>query len=168
MDIRVEQAGDAAAIAALIRAAFTNGDHDGGAEEAIVAALRADDALALSLVAAVEGGIAGHIAFSAVTIDGHDRGWLGLAPLAVRPDLQRRGIGTALVETGLALLAQGGAGGCVVLGDPDFYGRFGFRADSRLALPGVPAWAFQSLAWGGDMPSGVVAYHPALGAAEPH
>ncbi len=80
--------------------------------------------------------VVGHIAFSPVTIDGRDLGWYGLGPLAVHPDRQRLGIGALLVRTGLDLLRDQAAQGCVLLGDPLYYARFGFRQDPGLEFPG--------------------------------
>ena len=120
-------------------------------------------ALTLSLVAEEDGQIIGHAAFSPVTIDGRPCGWYGLGPVAVRPNRQRRGIGDAVISEGLGELVAYGAAGCVVLGEPAYYGRFGFNADSRLRFPGPPAEYFQALAFGGPVPSGTVAYHPAFG-----
>src|SRR5690606_20299677 len=115
-------------VGALTAAAFAGVPYASGTEPAIIAALRAAGALRLSLVAAEGQELLGHVAFSPVIIGGRDRGWLGLGPLSVRPDRQRRGIGSALVRTGLERLRRDGAGGCVLLGDPAYYRRFGFRA----------------------------------------
>lgn len=164
LDIRVERPGDAAAIRALTRAAFARDGQAGLAEAAIVDGLRAAGALSLSLVAADAEGIVGHVAFSPVTIAGAARDWFGLGPLCVRPDRQRGGIGSALARAGLAHLAARGAAGCVLLGDPVYYGRLGFRADARLVLPGFPAACFLCLPLaGGGVPRGEVAYHAAFG-----
>lgn len=103
------------------------------------------------------------MAFSPVTIDGQDRGWFGLGPVAVELKQQGIGIGSKLIRTGLARLRAAGANGCVVLGEPDYYRRFGFRADGRLIYPGPLPQYFQALAFGADVPSGIVAYHPAFG-----
>lgn len=161
--IRPEGPGDEAAIRDLTRAAFAAAPHASGAEPAIVDALRAAGALALSLVAEEAGGICGHVAFSPVAIDGRDMGWLGLGPISVRPDLQRQGIGSALVRGGLARLAGGGAAGCVVLGEPAFYAHFGFAADPRLTYAGAPAAYFMARPLCGPVPRGAVAFHPAFG-----
>lgn len=56
------------------------------------------------------------------------------------------------------------AAGCVVLGEPSYYGRFGFRVSAKLVLPGVPPEYFQALHWTGAMPAGEVNYHPAFNA----
>jgi len=167
MPIRAEQPGDIDAIRALTSEAFATAPHCSGTEAAIVDGLRAAGALTLSLVAVAGDGteeaLLGHVAFSPVTIDGTDRGWFGLGPASVRPDRQRGGIGSALIRDGLRRLREGGAGGCVLLGDPAYYGRFGFAADPALVLEGVPPDYFMRLAFGGEVPVGTVRYHAAFG-----
>lgn len=162
--IRPETPADADAIAALTTAAFATARHASGAEAAIVAALRGAGALTLSLVADQAGHLLGHAAFSPVTIDGRPGTWFGLGPVSVAPDRQRQGIGTALIREGLARLRQSGAAGCVVLGDPAYYGRFGFRGDTLLRYGQVPPHLFQCLAFTGTTPAGEVAYHTAFDA----
>ena len=127
-------------------------------------ALRSAGALTVSLVAEQEGELFGHVAFSPVTIGQEDRGWFGLGPVAVQPGHQNRGIGSKLIEAGLAQLRSSGASGCVVLGEPEYYARFGFRADPRLTFPGPPPEYFQALRWSDHSAQGEVAYHPELGA----
>ncbi|TCM18974.1 putative acetyltransferase [Novosphingobium sp. PhB165] len=163
--LRSEQDGDAAAIGALVTAAFLGAEHSSGTEAAIVDALRASGMLSVSLVAEEDGLIVGHVAFSPVTMDGTDLGWFGLGPVAVSPDHQRRGIGARLIEAGLARLRDAGAQGCVVLGDPAYYARFGFEIDPALVYPGVPAEYFQRLVLAGAAPTGKVAYHPSFAAS---
>jgi putative acetyltransferase len=163
MEIRLERRGEDTDLAAVIDQAFASAEHSDGTEAQIVDRLRAAGALTLSLVAEDQGAIIGHVAFSPVTVDGKSAGWFGLGPVAVRPDRQRQGVGEALIGEGLAQLVATGAAGCVVLGEPSFYSRFGFVADPRLRYPGPPAEYFQTLAFGGVMPTGAVAYHPAFG-----
>lgn len=163
--LRLEGPADPPRIRSLTQAAFAGAPHSSGTEAAIVDALRATGALSLSLVAELEGAVVGHVAFSPVRIEGVDLGWLGLGPVSVAPSAQRRGIGTALVEAGLARIRADGAAGCVVLGDPAFYRRFGFTADPALRYGDVPPAYFQSQRFRGPAPRGAVAYHPAFGAA---
>lgn len=89
--------------------------------------------------------------------------WFGLGPVAVLPDCQGKGIGAALVEHGLSALRKRRAAGCVVLGEPAYYGRFGFRAQEGLYYPGPPPDYFMALVFHGALPLGVVAYDPAFG-----
>lgn len=162
MEIRPERPGDEAAIAEAIEAAFLLAEHRDGTEAQIVERLREAGALILSQVAVEQGSIVGHVAFSPVTIDGEDRQWFGLGPVAVHPDRQGMGIGSALIRCGLDRLRELGAAGCVLVGEPEFYCRFGFVADDRLVYPGLPAEFFQALSFSGALPTGTVAYHPAF------
>ncbi|PTD21134.1 GNAT family N-acetyltransferase [Sphingomonas fennica] len=166
MIIRKEQPQDHAAIARITADAFAGVDHSDGTEPAIISALRDAGALALSLVAVDDDGrIAGHAAFSPVTIDGREGGWFGLGPVAVRPDRQRAGIGGALIRAGLEELRRQGAGGCVVLGEPAYYRRFGFERDEALYYDGAPAAYFMRIAFADPAPEGRVEYHPGFGAS---
>ncbi len=161
--IRDEAPGDEAAIAALTEAAFRATPRGDGGESALVARLRAAGDLALSLVAQnVDRAIIGHAAFSRVTISDGTPDWYGLGPLSVIPLRQSAGIGSELIRAGLARLRRAGAQGCVVLGDPAYYGRFGFRHDPRLVYPGPPPAYFQALVLAGEPPAGVVRYAPAF------
>lgn len=159
MTIRPETLADAAAIRALTEAAFDGVAHSSRTEGAIVDALREGGALSLSLVAEQDDRIVGHVAFSPVLIDGEERGWFGLGPVSVSPGRQRRGVGTALIDEGLTRLKRGGAGGCVVLGDPAFYRRFGFTSDHALRFGDVPPRYFQSMLLSGQPAAGEVTYH---------
>jgi putative acetyltransferase len=133
--IRPECPEDEAAIAALLRAAFP-----GAAEADLVRRLRADGDLALSLVAAEDSKIIGQIAFVPIALD-PDPGYRiwGLAPLSVLPHRQGQGIGSALTEAGLEAAEEAGIGLVLVLGDQNYYGRFGF--DTMLAEGIAVAWA---------------------------
>jgi len=162
MQIRSECLGDGEAISKVITAAFLEAEHSGGNEAEIVDRLREEESLAVSLVATEDDVIVGHVAFSPVMIDGRTEGWFGLGPVSVVPDRQRHGIGSALIGAGLARLREQGANGCVVLGDPAYYCRFGFAADPNLILPGVPAEYFQRLLFNGQPCSGVVNYNSAF------
>ncbi|MFD1794704.1 N-acetyltransferase [Paracoccus aurantiacus] len=162
MNLRPETAADISAISVLTTAAFLTAEHSDGTEAAIVDNLRAADALLLSLVAVEGESIVGHIAFSPVTIAGEDRGWVGLGPVSVAPDRQGKGVGSALIREGLARMHDDGRKGCVVLGDPAYYVRFGFAANTSLWLQDVPPEYFMALSFGGPAPQGEVAYHPAF------
>jgi len=163
MAIRPERPGDEQAIHAVTEAAFRTQPHSDGSEPALIDRLRVEGELALSLVAELDGRIAGHIAFSRVTIEDGTPDWYGLGPVSVLPELQRRQIGAQLIERGVGDLRQHGARGVVLLGDPAYYSRFGFRHDPALIYPGPPAEYFQRLVIAGDPPTGVVSYAPAFG-----
>ena len=145
MLIRPEQPTDHAAIGALTAAAFAAVEHSDQTEPEIIARLRAAGALTMSLVAIDGGEVVGHIAFSPVTIDGVDLGWFGLGPMSVKPGRQSQGIGSALVRQGLDRLRDRSAAGCVVLGDPAYYARFGFERDATLRYEGAPPDYFMRL-----------------------
>jgi len=163
MWIREETSADHEAIARVIEAAFAAAPHAGGNEARIVDALRADHALCVSKVADIDGRIAGHVALSPVSLDDGSTGWFGLGPVSVDPGDQGRGVGSALVRAALAGLPALGARGCVVLGDPAWYARFGFRAVPSLRFEGAPAEYFQALLVGdGDVPHAQVHYPPAF------
>ena len=162
--IREEQPSDVDAIFRLVRAAFEHhpfGDHS---EHFIVNALRAAGAMTLSLVAEVKGEVIGHVAFSPVTISDGSADWYGLGPLAVSPDFQGQGVGNLLVREGLARLTLLEAEGCVLLGDPGYYGRFGFRNTPGLVLEGVPPHYFLALRFGERPARGTVLYQEAFSA----
>ena len=89
-------------------------------------------------------------------------GWVGLGPISVAPLVQSRGVGSALMNDALSRLRERGFAGCVLVGDPAYYRRFGFRSEPSLVLPGVPPEYFQALVFDGDVPSGEVAYHRAF------
>ena len=162
MQIRPELSTDEKAISTVISAAFLKAEHSAGNETQIVDALRKAGSLTVSLVATENGEVVGHVAFSPVTIDGLSVGWYGLGPVAVVPGCQRMGTGSALIEAGLNELRARGADGCVVLGDPAYYSRFGFEADPKIRLAGVPPNYFQRLILGGPRRTGLVEYHPAF------
>lgn len=163
--VRDERLGDEAAIAELIDAAFSHAPHASGTESAIVDRLRTAGDLAISLVAeGRDGRLLGHVGFSPVGIGETDRGWYGLGPVSVAPPHQRMGIGAALIRRGLDRLRSAGADGCVVLGEPQYYARFGFRHDPGVEFRGPPPEYFQVLALVGSvLPRGVVTYAAAFG-----
>jgi putative acetyltransferase len=161
-EIRPEQPTDIDAIRELVGQAFAGQPHSVGTEPLIVDALREDGALELSLVAEVDGLVVAHIAFSAGRIDGSPSGWFVVGPVAVRPEYQGRGIGRALIEASLGLMRSRKARGCVLVGDPEFYRRFGFRRCSQVTWPGVPDEYVLCLPFGDEEPAGEIGYHPAF------
>lgn len=164
MLIRPERPEDVAAIGAVTTAAFLGRPYSSQTEALIVAALRAAGALSLSLVAEVDGQVAGHIAFSPVDIEVSSGDWYGLGPVSVNPDQQGTGLGQALIREGLKQLEARGAAGCVLLGSPKYYERFGFVADETLTYGGESSPYLQRLVFKGRPPRGAVTYHTAFGA----
>jgi putative acetyltransferase len=163
MIIRPETANDYEAITQVTLAAFTGKFSDNPTEHMIVKGLREAGALSLSLAAEMDGRIVGHVAFSKVTINGEDKDWYGLGPISVQPDLQKQGIGSRLIQDGLARIREMGARGCVLEGDPNYYHRFGFKSYSHLIYEDAPApQYFMALPFYDEVPSGKVEYHPAF------
>lgn len=160
--IRPETAGDVAAIRDVNIAAFLHHPFSVQTEHLIVEALRAAGALEISLVAEVVGRVVGHIAFSRASVGGAPSGWYLLGPVAVLPEYQGRGVGRALVEAGLHELRARGASGCVLVGDPAFYQRLGFRHYQGLTCAGVPDENVLGLRFASDVPTGEVVHHPAF------
>jgi putative acetyltransferase len=121
--IRPARAGDHATIDEVLRAAFGRGD-----EADLVTRLRADDDVLFELVAVEDGHVVGHILMSRLWVDSAVL-YAALAPLSVRPDRQRTGLGAALISASLDFARDVGCHGVLVLGDPAYYGRFGFSAE---------------------------------------
>lgn len=162
MQIRPEQNNDHDSIREIIRAAFATHAHSLHNEERIVDALRTAGALTLSLVAVDRQEVIGYVACSRVTIDDRPSNWHGLGPIAVRPDKQNAHVGSALMRASIEHLKDSGADGIVLLGDPAYYQRFGFKACGELSLPGVPPSHFMCLPLRGEAPAGTVGYHSAF------
>ena len=146
LTIRPETRADCAQISVVTEAAFADVDHSDGSEVKIIERLRADGDLALSLVAEDGERIVGHV-----------------GPISVLPACQRGGVGQRLMQRAIADLRETRARGIVLLGDPAYYARFGFRHDPRLVYPGPPPEYFQRLVLEGEPPAGTVTYPPAFG-----
>lgn len=169
MHIRPFEAEDEAAVRSILETAFK-----GDVEARIVEALREDDADALELVAENHGQLIAEIMFSpvtAITAAGEEIYGVGLGPVAVLPQFERQGVASLLIENGLGFMRQLGAPYCMLLGDPAFYGRFGFEPGRarKWAWEKDPDFqfgdAFQVLALGETgLPAGpaTTAYHPAF------
>jgi putative acetyltransferase len=160
--IRNETAADVGAITEVTVAAFRTLEISQHTEQFIIAALRAAKALTVSLVAEADGRVIWHIAFSPVTISDGTRNWYGLGPVSVLPEYQRRGIGSALIREGLSRLKALGAGGCCLVGHPEYYRRFGFENAPGLVCEGVPREVFFALSFDGHVPQGMVEFHEAF------
>ena len=162
--VRPERPTDAAAISALTTAAFRGLEFSGGNEAEIVERLRADGDLTVSLVAEnLDLAIIGHAAFSPIAIPDGTPDWYALGPVSVIPLRQKVGIGSSLTQAGLERLRELGAAGCVVLGDPAYYGRFGFAHDPALTCPGPHPEFLQRVVLKGLAPAGEVRFAPAFG-----
>jgi putative acetyltransferase len=165
--VRDERTTDVADISAVTIAAFETLEISNHTEQFIIEALRRANALAVSMVAEIDGAVVGHIAFSPVTMSDGSAGWYGLGPVSAHPDFQRKGIGKALIRAGLLRLEQLGAKGCCLVGHPEYYGQFGFENPESLACAGVPREVFFALAFEGRIPEGVVTFHEAFMATGP-
>ena len=166
--IRTEEAGDYEAVGEVVEKAFESAEHSDGTERELVAALRKSSAFIpeLSLVAEVDGKIAGHILFTKITVGGAPA--LALAPLAVLPELQRRGIGSALIEEGHKRAAQLGFGWSIVLGSEKYYPKFGYKMAEEFSInvpEGFPSINFMAKKLSPDAApvSGDVKYAPEFG-----
>ncbi|MBN1817035.1 MAG: N-acetyltransferase [Sedimentisphaerales bacterium] len=164
MIIRDEMESDFEAIFKITKAAFATLAISNHTEQYIINALRAAGALTISLVAEMDGNVVGHIAFSPVTISDGSPDWYGLGPISVLPEYQKQGIGKALVQEGLSRLKALGARGCVLVGDPHYYERFGFRSGPELTREGVPQEYVLALSLGENKARGVVTFHQAFSA----
>lgn len=164
--IRDEREEDAAAVYTVNALAFGRPD-----EARLVQRLHAEGAVALSLVAEASSGVAGHILFSLLaidTLDGRELPALALGPMAVQPQQQGCGMGSALIRAGLARGAAAGYTAVIVLGHPGYYPRFGFQPAQRWGISnnfGIEGAAFMAL----ELQPGALAgaagrarYHPAF------
>lgn len=153
MKIRTTTQDDADAVRKVYELAFPESERDLVSRLAGELLSAAASSPILSLVAEVDGHVVGHIAFSPVTSrDTREPIGYLLAPLAVCPDHQRRGIGSRLVAEGVKQVAAMGAGVLLVYGDPKYYGRFGFTVDQgKRYTPPYPlqyAYGWQAMSLG--------------------
>lgn len=162
MIIRSEKPSDIEAIAEITKAAFEEHPFSQQTEHFIIQDLRDDGALTISLVSEVDGRVVGHIAFSSVTISDGTTNWHGLGPVSVRPEYQGRRIGTALVNSGLALLKSMSSKGSVLVGLPAYFSRFGFWNYPQLIHEGIPQEVFVAKSLVGRVPCGTVEFHKAF------
>lgn len=158
--IRAGTERDHAAIYDLTKRAFAPMPYADGDEQDLIDKLRAAGALAISLVAEHDRVVVGHVAFSpAVAADGSP-GWFALGPVSVEPGLQKMGVGKKLIEAGIQMLRVRDAAGCVLVGNPKYYSRFGFKLFPKLAPEGQPAEFFMVLPLRIAEPRAVVGFHP--------
>ena len=159
MILRKETVADIEAITEVTTAAFRNHPISNHTEQLIIKALRDANALTISLVAEIDGRIVGHIAFSPVIISDGTKDWYGLGPVSVLPDYQKQGIGKSLVNQGLSLLKEMGGKGCALVGDPNYYKRYGFKNYPEFIHESVPQKVFLSLPFNEKVPQGTITFH---------
>jgi putative acetyltransferase len=163
MRIRPETPADIPAIRDVNIAAFLKHPFSHQTEHLIVEELRRAGALSVSLVAEDDAGrLLGHIAFSPCKIGGKECRYYMLGPIAVWPDMQRRGVGKALVARGMIELTKLGARGCVLVGDPAYYPKVGFVNDDAITMEGLPHEVIFVRAISGPVPHGEIQDHPAF------
>jgi putative acetyltransferase len=162
--IRNEIESDIEAIGEITKTAFANLPISNHTEQFIINALRDANALTISLVAEADNKVVGHIAFSPVTISDGSSDWYGLGPISVSPEFQKQDVGRALVHEGLSLVKSLGARGCVLVGDRDYYERFGFRNCPDLVIDGVPQEHLLALPFEESKASGTVVFHDGFAA----
>jgi putative acetyltransferase len=162
ISLRSEQPADVQDIHAVHRLSFPS-----AGEACLVGALRAARRLTASIVAEEAGRVVGHVAFSPVTANGQTGG-AGLGPIAVLPEWRRRGVGGRLVREGLRCCSLAGTAFVVVLGNPAYYGRFGFRPAREWQLEdeygGGDAFQALELARGSIVAGARVQYAPEFAA----
>jgi putative acetyltransferase len=161
--IRAERETDHSAIDEVLRLAFEGMPYAEGDEAELVRTLRCEGALFLSLLAELDGEVVGHIAFSPARTGATSADWFALGPLAVLPQYQHSGLGSKLVKAGLDTLSGYGAAGCILVGHPQYYTRFGFIAAPELAPPGQPAEFFFIKLLCGELPGQPIDFHEAFG-----
>lgn len=163
MIIRSEEENDIPFISNLLKQAFFNQPYSNNDEYLLVEKLRKEQALTLSYVAIIDHEIVGYIAFSPITIDGEKSNLLGLAPIAILPEYQRKGIGSTLINITLTQIKKQGFDGCVLVGFPDFYQKLGFISAYPLVYLGADKQYFMKLLFKNDIVlSGEVEFHPAF------
>ena len=159
MIIRNETISDIEAISKVTIATFQNLAISNHTEQFIINALRDANALTISLVAEVDGKVVGHIALSPIAISDGSLNWYGLGPISVLPKYQKQGIGKSLILKGLSLLKDMGGQGCALVGDPNYYKRFGFKNIPDLIHEGIPQEVFLVLPFDEKIPQGTVVFH---------
>lgn len=160
--IRDEAPDDIVAIHELTRRAFAPMPYADGDEQDVIDRLRATGGLALSLVAEQGGAVVGQVTFSPAAAPGGVDGWFTLGPVSVEPAIQKQEIGARLIRAGLDRLRSQGAAGCILLGNPAYYSRFGFCVAAQYAPAEDHSEFFQMLSFAGPVPDGRFGYHAAF------
>ena len=160
--VRNERPGDVDIIRDLTELAFRDRDYSCKREHLLIDDLRAANALTVSLVAEAESTVIGHLALSPVSLSGASGPWFGLGPISVLPEWQQKGVGTAMMNEALARLTQQQAAGCILVGDPRFYKRFGFVHDPSIVAEGEPPEYTMILRLSVNPDHGIARFHDAF------
>lgn len=158
--IRPERADDDAAIYDVTKRAFAPMPFSDGDEQELIGRFREAGVLALSLVAEMDDRVVGQITLTPACAADCSPGWFALGPIAVAPEYQSMKIGSKLMEAAIAWLRGHDAAGCVLVGNPAYYSRFGFKSYPDLAPEGEPAEYYQILPLRVQEPNVVVGFHP--------
>ncbi|SIN84176.1 putative acetyltransferase [Parasphingorhabdus marina DSM 22363] len=158
--IRGEKPADEAVIHDITARAFAPMPYSDGDEQQLIDRFRNAGALELSLVAEQDGAVVGQVTFTRAFAADGSTGWYALGPVAVEPELQSQRIGQQLIEAGLAELRNREAAGCILVGNPEYYQRFGFQGFPELCPDRQPADYFQILPLGVAEPDVVIEFHP--------
>jgi len=165
--IRDQTVADFATVHELVIAAFKTLPIACGREQFLMDELWRSGAATVALVAEEDSIVIGQAAFSKVLVGGADVSWHGCGPVSVLPPRHKQGIGSAMMREGLNCLRALGSKGCVVVGHPAYYPRFGFTCTDAMTLPGVPPDVFMAIRFDGDIPKGEVSFDKAFEAAAP-
>lgn len=168
MKIQIETKEDFEVVYEVVQTAFKNAEHSDGNEADLVVALRNSLAFVpeLSLVAKIQDKVVGHLLLTEISID--ENTGLALAPLAVLPDFQKQGVGSALIKEAHEAAEKLGYPAIVVLGDPNYYSKFGYEEASQWQIQApfdIPSEYFRVcfLKQQGKKPVGLVTYAPEFG-----
>jgi putative acetyltransferase len=164
--LRPEIPSDRLAIHDLTQRAFAPMPYAEGDEQDLIDALRDAGVLALSLVAEEGGVIMGQVTLSPATHETGAAGWYALGPVSAEPTRKHQGIGSALIRAAIDWMRHQGASGCILVGNPAYYSRFGFQSGAEHSPHGQPAQFFQVLVLSGEVPAGRFAFHPLFGGHE--
>ena len=158
--IRPERLEDYDAIYDVTKRAFAPMPYADGDEQELIGRFRDAGVLALSLVAEKDGKVVGQITFTPAFAADGSTGWFALGPVSAEPGLKHQGIGSQLIQAGIAWLKEQNAAGCILIGNPAYYSRFGFLPFPDLTPPGMPSEYYQILPLGIAEPGTVVGFHP--------
>jgi putative acetyltransferase len=160
VQIRHECAEDAQAIHDLTARAFAPMPFAGGDEQLLPARFRSANVLALSLVAELGGKVIGQLTLTPAIAADSAPGWFALGPISVDPDYQKHGIGSRMIAAAIGWLKSKNAAGCALVGNPAYYGRFGWRPAPDLTPAGEPAEYYQILPLADAEPKTIISFHP--------